>query len=88
MTDRKIVLTDCRGCPSLDHKGGFGSVAYIPVCRAVNKEQPYTVSAMGGGRVQASKVPGIPDWCPLPFNFVVAAESPDMAVRPADNTAR
>ena len=68
MADRKIVLTDCQRCPSLDHKGGFGSVAYIPVCRAVNKEQPYTVSVMDGGRVQASRTPGIPDWCPLPFN--------------------
>ena len=74
MVDRKIVLTDCQGCPSLGHKGAFGSIGYVPVCRAVLKEQPYTTSVMGGGLLTLCRTPGIPDWCPLPHNAEITGD--------------
>ena len=40
MTTRKIVIKDCEDCPSLDHKGAFGKLSRIPVCRKANKELP------------------------------------------------
>jgi hypothetical protein len=68
MSTRKILLSDCETCPSRDHKGAFGIIGHIPVCRAVNKEMPFTLGAQAGGRVQAIRTLGIPDWCPLPLD--------------------
>ena len=75
MADRKIVLTDCGQCPSCDHKGGFGRIAYVPVCRAAKKDLPHTLHVGIGGGAQASRTPGIPDWCPLPFNAIYPAKT-------------
>lgn len=67
MTARYYPVRQCMDCAHRDHKGAFGHPAYVPVCRAVNRELPYTigVSASGRGAV-ASQTDGIPDWCPLP----------------------
>lgn len=64
-----IPIPSCAECPHRDHKGGFGEVAYVPVCRRVNKELPHTVGTRKttmGYRMIASQVEGIPEWCPLP----------------------
>jgi len=65
MSIRMIRVNDCGDCPHLDHKGAFGRVAYIPVCRNANKDLPYTVDASTAGFCTASQTGGIPDWCPL-----------------------
>ena len=66
MTARKIVIQDCGECPSSDHKGEFGAISRIPVCRKADCELPWTTSANRAGFVSAKREPGIPDWCPLP----------------------
>ena len=66
MTARKIVIQDCGECPHSDHKGAFGKVSRIPVCRKADRELPWTPSVGNRGRVSAKREPGIPDWCPLP----------------------
>lgn len=72
MAARKIVIRQCSQCPKRDHKGGFGSIAYIPICRATNKELPYTVhkgsSKPISNMVMANALDVIPDWCPLEIN--------------------
>jgi hypothetical protein len=55
---RVIRITECRQCPSCDHKGGFGKIAYIPVCRATGKELPYTVGLGYGTMLVATQTPG------------------------------
>ena len=66
MTARKIVIQDCGECPHSDHKGAFGKVSRIPVCRKADRELPWTPSVGNRGSVSAKREPGIPDWCPLP----------------------
>lgn len=66
MTARKIVIRGCGECPSSDHKGEFGAISRIPVCRKADCELPWTTSANRAGFVSAKREPGIPDWCPLP----------------------
>ena len=66
MTARKIVIQDCGECPRSDHKGAFGAVSCIPVCRKADRELPWTPIASSTGFVSAKREPGIPDWCPLP----------------------
>lgn len=61
---KKIVIQSCGVCPHKDHKGGFGNIAYIPICRAANKELPYTETARNG-RCYANATLVIPGWCPL-----------------------
>lgn len=61
-----IPIPSCRECPSRDHKGGFGTIAYVPVCRRTNRELPYTLGSGHRGRVIAVSSDEIPDWCPLP----------------------
>lgn len=64
-----IPIPSCQECPHRDHKGGFGTVAYVPVCRKANKELPHTVE-VGPNKVThrmfAKLAEGIPEWCPLP----------------------
>jgi hypothetical protein len=74
MSDRKIVLNDCSLCSMLDHKGGFGLITYVPVCRKVGVDLPFTVHAGSGNRAQAVRVQGIPVWCPLPLNTELEKE--------------
>lgn len=64
---KKIVINSCSACPHKDHKGGFGQVSYVPVCRKVNRELPYTVG-VSLKVVTASMTGDIPDWCPLEDN--------------------
>lgn len=64
---RKIVICDCSECPHHDHKGAFGIVAYIPVCRETNlthNELPYVKDVSSGG-ITAIGTDVIPNWCPL-----------------------
>lgn len=69
MTDKKIVVETCAGCPYVDHKGGFGSPAYVPVCRKAGHELPYTLSPNRGGTgCNAVGTDVIPTWCPLETN--------------------
>lgn len=65
--NRKIVFLTCEDCPHFDHKGAFGKIAYVPVCRKKKKELPYA-KAVEGERVMASATYVIPDWCPLPVD--------------------
>lgn len=65
METRVIRITTCRACPSFDHLGAFGLVAYIPVCRKTRRELPHTVDANTRGRAQANYTDVIPSWCPL-----------------------
>lgn len=65
-----IVINNCLGCPNKDHKGGFGAISYIPVCRIGSptgraRELPYEVGLSYDKMVTAGVKPGIPDWCPL-----------------------
>lgn len=69
MTGRKIVIAYCGQCPHKDHNGGFGKIAYIPVCKKKNRKiLPYKCSVSDSGFVTAQLKNGIPDWCPLPKN--------------------
>ena len=74
MTARKIVIQECGECPSSDHKGAFGKVSRIPVCRKADRELPWTHIANRAGFVSAKREPGIPDWCPLPKDWDSAAQ--------------
>ena len=74
MTARKIVIRGCGECPSSDHKGAFGKVSRIPVCRKADRELPWTHIANRAGFVSAKREPGIPDWCPLPKDWDSAAQ--------------
>lgn len=63
-----IPVESCASCPHRDHKGGFGVVAYVPVCRMANRELPHDVQTMKtplGHRMVAGGTSVIPDWCPL-----------------------
>lgn len=63
---RYIPIKTCNDCPHKDHRGGFGRVAYIPVCRLTDKNLPYTVGASGLTRMIIANYTGeIPDSCPL-----------------------
>lgn len=66
MDQRCLVVQNCMQCPNHDHKGAFGAVAYVPVCRKVGLELPYDPVTVGPrGSVTASPKGTIPDWCPL-----------------------
>lgn len=69
MSARKIVLESCAECPYRDHRGGFGSPAYVPVCRKIDRNLPHTLAPNRRG-TGCSAVPTnvIPEWCPLPTN--------------------
>lgn len=60
-----IVIEKCSQCPHNDHRGGFGVIKYIPVCRLANREQPYEVAPSGRFSQVAHQTVDIPDWCPL-----------------------
>lgn len=62
---RAILIESCKDCPSLEHNGGFGQVAYIPVCGRTGRTLGYT-KGVSGSRVVASYDGRIPDCCPLP----------------------
>ncbi len=59
-----IVIDKCSICPNTDHKGAFGKISYIPVCRLARKSLPYEV-VRNGTCVTASRTDIIPEWCPL-----------------------
>lgn len=61
---RCIKIENCSECPNIGHKGGWGTISYIPICRKDNKELPYTVKAYQT-MICASVNDGVPDWCPL-----------------------
>ena len=63
---RCIPIPSCGQCQFRDHKGAFGAVAYVPVCRRTNKELPHSLGNTPGGRPVALATEVIPDWCPLP----------------------
>lgn len=63
---RYIEIDSCEDCPSKAHKGAFGHVAYIPICRANDKELPHTVNTNEKGGVFARYTGEIPEWCSLP----------------------
>lgn len=60
-----IVIKNCGECPNVDHKGGFGQTAYIPVCRKTGDTLPYTTTQAPSGRNYAAGTGVIPDNCPL-----------------------
>lgn len=60
-----IRIENCSQCPSRDHKGAYGRISYIPVCRAVGKELPYEVYIDRHFGVSAHASNIIPEWCPL-----------------------
>jgi elongation factor P hydroxylase len=62
---RVIRIESCAVCPSRDHKGAFARVAYVPVCRSVDRELPHTLVMSRRGYVSASATFEIPEWCPL-----------------------
>jgi hypothetical protein len=62
---RIIRINDCSECPSKDHNGAYGRIAYIPICRAVGRELPYTVEKDKHMGIYAHRLPEIPEWCPL-----------------------
>jgi hypothetical protein len=64
---RAIIVENCSKCPHRDHKGAFGKVAYIPVCRLKNRELPYVSEVTIRGTVVANQIGNCPDWCPLPI---------------------
>jgi len=67
---RYISIETCRTCPHNDHKGGFGRVAYLPVCRLASRDLPYTSGVNGQPgreRIVATPTGEIPEWCPLPL---------------------
>lgn len=64
---KKIVLTTCEGCPHKDHRGGYGSPSYVPVCRNANKNLGYKCEVNSRGTGVTAVYDGkIPSWCPLP----------------------
>ena len=62
---KAVPVGECDRCPYKDHKGGFGQIAYKPVCRKAGRDIPFTEHA-SNGRVVARAVVEIPAWCPLP----------------------
>ena len=66
MAKKFIPINSCSECPSRDHRGAFGRIAYIPICRATGKELPYDVVTNPiSGISSASATYEIPEWCPL-----------------------
>ena len=67
MVERIIRIARCDVCPSYDHRGAFGKVAYGPYCSRVGKDLPYTLGESPGPahRPVANPTNEIPDWCPL-----------------------
>lgn len=71
---RYIEINNCRDCPHRDHRGGYGKVMYIPVCRKIDKTIEYATElrtrTSGRGQVFVNVVAiqsvDIPEWCPLP----------------------
>ena len=62
---KKILVDKCTNCPFVGHAGGFGKIAYIPVCgKERGRQLPFTETS-SGGRVTAHGTDEIPDWCPL-----------------------
>lgn len=55
-----IRIETCKECTNRDHKGAFGRISYIPICRKAGMELPYTEH-----KGKASPTYEIPDWCPL-----------------------
>ena len=63
---RCIRINSCQSCPHKDHKGGFGSPAYVPTCRKAGQDLPYTLQPNERGTgCYANATHVIPDWCPL-----------------------
>ena len=66
--DRKIVISACRECPHVGHKGAFAAVSYVPKCELEGKELPHSIGYSVGKVVVATLEETIPDWCPLEKN--------------------
>jgi len=63
---RVIRINSCSSeCPNWGHRGGFGTPAYVPVCKVGNKDLPYTLDYSPKGGVVATGTGEIPGWCPL-----------------------
>ena len=65
---RCINIKDCSACPNIGHKGAWGEISYIPVCRKENKELPFTTrvsDSVTHRMIYATVKEGIPIWCPL-----------------------
>lgn len=60
-----IVINKCSECPGSDHKGAYGRISYIPVCRYATRELPYEVVYDKHFGTCASPTDIIPEWCPL-----------------------
>ena len=66
---RSFIVKDCSACPHQDHRGGFGSPAYVPVCGASDGRPSlgFTAYPNRNGTGTVAVYDGvIPDWCPLP----------------------
>lgn len=61
---RIIRIERCDDCEHADHKGAFGKVSCVPVCRKDGRELPHKVEEQRGRMVAVSDGK-IPDWCPL-----------------------
>jgi hypothetical protein len=68
-----IRIKTCKECPYLGHKGAFGEIAYVPVCRKSGKELPHTLGAGHKHVPLALGTNAIPEWCPLDALPVVRA---------------
>lgn len=64
---RVIPIPSCAMCPHRDHRGAFGFISYVPVCRNMRgRELPHDVVKGETLKGAVAKLkPGIPDWCPL-----------------------
>jgi len=63
-----LRIDNCQQCSHRGHKGGFGSIMYVPKCDKADRELPYTPVAQAtraGAVMVATQDDGIPDWCPL-----------------------
>lgn len=61
-----LPIISCDRCPSFDHQGAFGRIAYIPVCRRLDQTLGYAAHPGHGARLHANYDGVIPPECPLP----------------------
>lgn len=59
-----IPINSCAECPHRDHKGAFGRVSYVPVCRKTRRNLPHKVEEYRGN-LTAHATNVIPRWCEL-----------------------
>lgn len=58
-------IKDCRNCPRFMKSGAYGKILHIPICTKEDKVLPHNKVPTRSGRVRASAIGVIPDWCPL-----------------------